>query len=127
MKPNAPRRSANAPRSWPKSSARWASSPRCDPPHPPSPAGRLMQTAQQPQYDLTNPAVLADPYPLFRRLREQDPVHWSEAIQAWVVTRYRDVLEAFRHPALSSNRVELIVRFQLRHSDPALAADYARM
>lgn len=27
---------------------------------------------------LLDPAVLADPYPLYRRLREQDPVHWDK-------------------------------------------------
>jgi hypothetical protein len=28
-------------------------------------------------YQLLDPAVLADLYPLFRRMREQDPVHWD--------------------------------------------------
>jgi cytochrome P450 PksS len=37
------------------------------------------------------------------------------------------VLEAFRDARLSGNRVELIVRYRLRHSDTALVADYARM
>ncbi len=41
---------------------------------------------------LLDPAVLADPYPLYRRLREEDPVHWDPYLAAWVVTRYRDVL-----------------------------------
>ncbi len=43
-------------------------------------------------YQLLDPAVLADPYPLFRRLREEDPVHWDPFLHAWVVTRYDDVL-----------------------------------
>jgi pimeloyl-[acyl-carrier protein] synthase len=41
---------------------------------------------------LLDPAVLADPYPLYRRLREQDPVHWDPFLHAWVVTRYPDVI-----------------------------------
>jgi cytochrome P450 len=32
-----------------------------------------------------------DPYPHTRALRERAPVHFSEAIGAWVVTRYEDV------------------------------------
>src|SRR4029077_568477 len=36
--------------------------------------------------------VLADPYPLFRRLRTEDPVHWDPYLHAWIVTRYRDVV-----------------------------------
>jgi len=43
-------------------------------------------------YQLLDPAVLADPYPLFRRLREQDPVHWDPFLHAWIVTRYQDVI-----------------------------------
>jgi cytochrome P450 len=41
---------------------------------------------------LLDPRVLANPYPLYRRLREQDPVHWDPFLHAWVVTRYEDVL-----------------------------------
>jgi len=37
--------------------------------------------------------VLADPYPLYRRLREEDPVHWDPFLHAWVVTRYNDVMQ----------------------------------
>ncbi len=44
-------------------------------------------------YHLLDPAVLASPYPLFRRLRQEDPVHWDPFLHAWVVTRYADVLE----------------------------------
>lgn len=41
---------------------------------------------------LLDPQVLANPYPLYRRLREQDPVHWDPFLHAWVVTRYADVI-----------------------------------
>jgi cytochrome P450 len=41
---------------------------------------------------LLDPAVLADPYPLYRRLREHDPVHWDPFLHAWIVTRYPDVI-----------------------------------
>jgi cytochrome P450 len=44
-------------------------------------------------YHLLDPAVLANPYPLFHRLRREDPVHWDMYLHAWVVTRYSDVLE----------------------------------
>jgi pimeloyl-[acyl-carrier protein] synthase len=43
-------------------------------------------------YHLLNPEVLADPYPLYRRLRTEDPVHWDPFLHAWVVTRYDDVV-----------------------------------
>lgn len=44
-------------------------------------------------YHLLDPEVLANPYPLFHRMRSEDPVHWDPFLHAWVVTRYADVLE----------------------------------
>src|SRR6266581_8907450 len=43
-------------------------------------------------YHLLDPEVLANPYPLYQRLRTEDPVHWDPFLPAWVVTRYRDVI-----------------------------------
>src|SRR5580692_12318102 len=43
-------------------------------------------------YQLLDPEVLADPYPLYHRLRTEDPVHWDPFLHAWVVTRYADVV-----------------------------------
>src|SRR5690242_1542942 len=43
-------------------------------------------------YHLLDPEVLANPYPLYHRLRSEDPVHWDPFLHAWVVTRYDDVI-----------------------------------
>ena len=43
-------------------------------------------------YRLLDPAVLADPYPLYRRLRAEEPVYWDAVLHAWIVTRYADVV-----------------------------------
>lgn len=43
-------------------------------------------------YQLLDPEVLANPYPLYRELRETDPVYWDPYLHAWVVTRYADVV-----------------------------------
>ena len=43
-------------------------------------------------YHLLDPDVLADPYPLYHRLRTESPVHWDPFLHAWVVTRYADVV-----------------------------------
>jgi hypothetical protein len=47
-------------------------------------------------YQLLDPAVLADPYPLYHRLRAEDPVHWDPFLHAWVVTSYADVVTVFQ-------------------------------
>jgi cytochrome P450 len=43
-------------------------------------------------YQLLDPDVLADPYPLYRRLREHDPVVWDPYLHSWVVTDYANVM-----------------------------------
>jgi cytochrome P450 len=47
-------------------------------------------------YHLLDPEVLANPYPLYHRLRSEAPVHWDPFLHAWVVTRYADVLTIFQ-------------------------------
>ena len=41
---------------------------------------------------LLDPEVLANPYPLYRQLREQDPIMWDPFLHAWVVTRYSEIV-----------------------------------
>jgi hypothetical protein len=53
-------------------------------------------------YQLLDPEVLADPYPLYHKLRSHDPVHWDPFLHAWVVTRYADVVQVLHH--FSANR-----------------------
>ena len=43
------------------------------------------------------PAFHADPYPFYRRLREQDPVHQTP-LGFWVLTRYDDCVAVLRDP-----------------------------
>jgi pimeloyl-[acyl-carrier protein] synthase len=47
-------------------------------------------------FHLLDPEVLANPYPLYARLRAEDPVHWDPYLHAWVVTRYADVVQVFQ-------------------------------
>ena len=53
---------------------------------------------------------LQDPYPLFDRLRAEDPVHWCEPMKLWLVTRYDDVNAGLRHAGFSSNRIGMYVQ-----------------
>ncbi len=61
-------------------------------------------TAPADRYDLGTPAAVADPFPVYRRLRTDDPVHWSERHGAWLLTRHDDVSRALRDPRFSSVR-----------------------
>jgi cytochrome P450 len=51
-------------------------------------------------------AFLADPFPLYQRLREEEPAHWSPGLKAWVLTRYEDVRRVCLDTAgMSSDRL----------------------
>jgi hypothetical protein len=57
-------------------------------------------------FDLGNPATNANPFPEFARLRVEDPVHWSPAMKAWIVTRYADVKQvALNNQQISADRL----------------------
>ena len=54
--------------------------------------------------------ILADPYPLFRQLLTEDPVHWSPAFDSWLVARHSDVVSSSRDLCLSSVRMPVSVQ-----------------
>lgn len=58
-----------------------------------------------PEYNPSDPAMVANPYPVFQRLQDDDPVHWSADLNAWVLTRYDDVRSALNDPRLSADRI----------------------
>jgi cytochrome P450 len=47
---------------------------------------------------LTSPRFFDDPYSVYRRLQEEDPVHWCAPWRQWVVTRHGDVEEVLKSP-----------------------------
>lgn len=69
--------------------------------------------------DLLRPEAIADPHPVFARLRELDSIRWSEPHRAWLVTRYDDVSEAYRNRALSSDRVRPLLAARRAEQPPS--------
>ena len=57
------------------------------------------------QDNLFTPDVIADPYAYYGRLRQEDPVHWNEAYELWVITRHDDLTWLTRHHELFSSAV----------------------
>jgi cytochrome P450 len=55
--------------------------------------------------DLFTRDVVQDPYGYFGHMRETDPVHWNEAYELWLITRYDDLVWLTRHPELFSSEV----------------------
>jgi cytochrome P450 len=56
-------------------------------------------------YDPSDPRTMADPFPVYARLREEDPVHWSPSLRSWIVTRHADVRDLLLSDDLSVNRL----------------------
>jgi cytochrome P450 len=73
-------------------------------------------------FDLKSPQVARDPYPAFAWLRDHEPVHWSESLGAWVVTRYADALEIWNRPELFSSDRFRKVRAEFTSQRPDVRA-----
>jgi cytochrome P450 len=50
-----------------------------------------------------DPTVNDNPYPTYALLREHDPVHYSDTLDAWVFSRHAEVAAAFRDPGTYSS------------------------
>src|SRR5919201_6800314 len=57
------------------------------------------------EYIPSDPAVLADPFPIYARLRDEEPAHWSPSLKGWVLTRYDDVKRVCLDTRMSSDRL----------------------
>ena len=45
-----------------------------------------------------------DPYPYYKRLRDEAPLYRNEELKFWALSRHRDVLQGFRNSTTLSNR-----------------------
>jgi len=53
-------------------------------------------------FALQRAKYVANPYPLYRRLRSEAPFHWDFVLGGWFLTRYGDVRAALADPRLST-------------------------
>lgn len=47
--------------------------------------------------------AITDPYSYYGRIRDEDPVHWNELYELWVITRHDDLVWMTRHHELFSS------------------------
>ena len=57
------------------------------------------------QFNPMDSEFVADPYPMYQRLRDEDPVHHAAADDLWVVSRHADVHAVLRDDETFSNRM----------------------
>jgi cytochrome P450 len=64
----------------------------------------VTDTAQgEAAFNPLEPGYVEWPYKQFARLRAQDPVHRSELLHGWVLTRYDDIVPVLRDQSISSD------------------------
>jgi cytochrome P450 len=88
---------------------------------------RLTAAAGEARFDPLDPDFVAAPYEHYAVLRDEDPVHWSQRLWGWVITRFDDVDAVLREPSMSSDihnatptpLVELELEGMIQHSRSA--------
>ena len=56
-------------------------------------------------FNPADPDIRRNPFPLFARLQDEDPVHWSPSLRSWVLTRHEDVRQVMLSPTMSPDRL----------------------
>ena len=69
---------------------------------------------------LWTPEAMADPYPLYKLLREHSPIMHNEMLDGWVLTRYDDVVSVLKDQRFSADRNQ--ARSQSEYLKAAMAA-----
>jgi cytochrome P450 len=84
---------------------------------------RPQEIAVSIEFDPFTTHLGADPYPLYRELREQGPIHHATESDIYCVTRYEDVRGVLSQPELFSSRaMETVfgksrdINFKMRHA-----------
>lgn len=68
--------------------------------------------------DVTDPAFIADPYPVLDDLREATPIYYDERSDQWVLTRFGDVHETLRDRRLGRAYTHRYTHAQLGRPEP---------
>ena len=59
---------------------------------------------------LDDPAFyIDDPFPIYARMRAEQPVYWYEPLRLWAVTRYEDINRISRNPMIFSSEQGLVI------------------
>lgn len=88
-----------------------------------APRGPISEVVEQAPLDLLNSSFVRDPYPIYARLRAEDPVHRTRS-GAWMLTRYRDIVSTLANPVLGNAPSRFAV-VSARNRDRYVSADVA--
>jgi cytochrome P450 len=69
-------------------------------------------------FDPADPAFIADPYPVYRRLREDHPILWNPATDQWLLSRHADVNRLLRDRRLGRTYLHQSTHAQMDRPEP---------
>jgi cytochrome P450 len=69
-------------------------------------------------FDPTDPAFIADPYPVFRELRDRHPVVFDERTSQWLITRHADVDRLLRDRRLGRSYLHVATHDEMGRNPP---------
>jgi cytochrome P450 len=85
--------------------------------------GNTVSAARVTDLNPVSPENLLNPIPFYTTLRETDPVHWSDELHGWLLTRHDDVMNCFRDSRMSANRIG-VLEYQLRDLGTDVLRDF---
>jgi len=69
-------------------------------------------------FDPADPAFIADPYPVYRRLREEHPIMWNPATDQWLLSRHADVNRLLRDRRLGRTYLHHSTHAEMGRPEP---------
>ena len=71
--------------------------------------------------------VHEDPFPIYRRLRDEAPAYWNESLRFWALSRHADVLAGFKDWQRLSNRNGVSLDLDAFHENAAATMSFLAM
>ncbi|MDO8484779.1 MAG: cytochrome P450 [Candidatus Limnocylindrales bacterium] len=69
-------------------------------------------------FEPADPAFVADPYPVYRRLRDDHPVLWNPATNQWLISRHADVNRLLRDRRLGRTYLHQATHAEMARPEP---------
>jgi cytochrome P450 len=69
-------------------------------------------------FDPSDPAFIADPYPVYRRLRDEHPILWNPATSQWLISRHADVNRLLRDRGLGRTYLHQSTHAEMGRPEP---------
>ena len=69
-------------------------------------------------FDPADPAFIADPYPVYRRLRDEHPILWNPDTDQWLVSRHADVNRLLRDRRVGRTYLHQATHAEFGRPDP---------